>query len=126
MLTHAGELGANAVIGVRYDATEIARASRRSLLRHGGVCGEGGLSEGIKRRQSHGAMAGRLRPASAVIRTGSSGRKWPVRWLRALLGPVPEADMNRDLVGPNQSTSAYMASRRNFPAGRPGGGGGKP
>jgi uncharacterized protein YbjQ (UPF0145 family) len=24
MLTHAGELGANAVIGVRYDATEIA------------------------------------------------------------------------------------------------------
>jgi uncharacterized protein YbjQ (UPF0145 family) len=23
MLTHAGELGANAVIGVRYDATEI-------------------------------------------------------------------------------------------------------
>ena len=25
MLTHAGELGANAVIGVRYDATEIAQ-----------------------------------------------------------------------------------------------------
>jgi uncharacterized protein YbjQ (UPF0145 family) len=24
MLTHAGELGANAVVGVRYDATEIA------------------------------------------------------------------------------------------------------
>jgi len=24
MLTHAGELGANAVIGVRYDATELA------------------------------------------------------------------------------------------------------
>lgn len=24
MLTHAGELGANAVIGVRYDATEVA------------------------------------------------------------------------------------------------------
>ena len=24
MLTHAGQLGANAVIGVRYDATEIA------------------------------------------------------------------------------------------------------
>ena len=24
MLTHAGELGANAVIGLRYDATEIA------------------------------------------------------------------------------------------------------
>src|ERR1700733_14969399 len=24
MLTHAGELGANAVIGIRYDATEIA------------------------------------------------------------------------------------------------------
>jgi uncharacterized protein YbjQ (UPF0145 family) len=29
MLTHAGELGANAVIGVRYDATEIAAASPR-------------------------------------------------------------------------------------------------
>ena len=26
MLTHAGQLGANAVIGVRYDATEIGRA----------------------------------------------------------------------------------------------------
>jgi len=25
MLTHAGELGANAIIGVRYDATEIAQ-----------------------------------------------------------------------------------------------------
>ena len=25
MLTHAGQLGANAVIGVRYDATEIAQ-----------------------------------------------------------------------------------------------------
>lgn len=25
MLTHAGELGANAVIGVRYDATEVAQ-----------------------------------------------------------------------------------------------------
>ena len=24
MLTHAGELGANAVVGVRYDATELA------------------------------------------------------------------------------------------------------
>jgi uncharacterized protein YbjQ (UPF0145 family) len=24
MLTHAGQLGANAVVGVRYDATEIA------------------------------------------------------------------------------------------------------
>jgi uncharacterized protein YbjQ (UPF0145 family) len=24
MLNHAGELGANAVVGVRYDATEIA------------------------------------------------------------------------------------------------------
>jgi uncharacterized protein YbjQ (UPF0145 family) len=32
MLTHAGELGANAVIGVRYDATELRRASPRCCV----------------------------------------------------------------------------------------------
>jgi uncharacterized protein YbjQ (UPF0145 family) len=29
MLQHAGQLGANAVVGVRYDATEIMQASRK-------------------------------------------------------------------------------------------------
>src|SRR2546426_11585936 len=31
MLTHAGELGANAVIGVRYDATEIGKGINEAL-----------------------------------------------------------------------------------------------
>ena len=45
MISHAGQLGANAVIGVRYDATEISAGHHRSaLLWHGGVCRATGLN----------------------------------------------------------------------------------
>ena len=38
MLQHAAELGANAVIGMRYDATEVMQRRYRSAgLRHGGL-----------------------------------------------------------------------------------------
>ena len=34
MLEHAGQLGANAVIGTRYDATEVMQGVRSAGLRH--------------------------------------------------------------------------------------------
>jgi len=40
MLTHAGALGANAVIGVRYDATEIAQGITEVLCYGTAVCVE--------------------------------------------------------------------------------------
>jgi uncharacterized protein YbjQ (UPF0145 family) len=42
MLTHAGELGANAVIGVRYDATEIAPGITEVICYGTAVYVEGG------------------------------------------------------------------------------------
>ncbi len=40
MLTHAGQLGANAVLGVRYDATENMSGYHRGVvLRNGSFCG---------------------------------------------------------------------------------------
>ncbi len=42
MIQHAEQVGANALVGVRYDATEIAPGDRGVVLWDGGVCGAGG------------------------------------------------------------------------------------
>ena len=123
MLTHAGELGANAVIGVRYDATEIAPGITEVLCYGTAVFVEERRAEpadeGIERRQFSGAAAGQA---------GGGGCRrprwffWPqvalfVACVRLHRRVSASSDMNRDdLVGPNQKYHQnFLAFQKEFP-----------